>query len=640
MKNVNERKVNHFSIRKLSIGAASVLLSTTVYFGLKLQEPTVHAAEVTSEETNQESNSTIAVNSDKVSSDKETTKNIDAGESSKNVSTKTDSTQQNLAQDPTVATNPTAEVIYPNKEDNVQAGNWFKVKVSSGDLTDVKKGSLYQVTVGNSLPIDYDRSEFSTPDFDVANMGNGTYNLTATNDYSNASFDIVVSMSYKGNLATDKTISLPITFNHDDQTKTFLTNVNLVPAPKPTYEETHPLLKYVCYGLNPLTNTISWGIYVNYNATDLRDVDIEGTFSGAQELIKKSILVYDTFPGDSGDLNVTEHQYQQYNYSLSKLMQDESTPKSIELKQAGPFVVDNIDYSKKPLYIYFQTQLNDSNNPTPGSDKPTNYASELSLNAAGISIKQSEAPAPTGNSGTSTGENSLVPVSESKTITETINYLYADTNKIAAPQYKAEPLTFTRTGKKNTVTGEIMWNAWTPAQTFKSVVSPIIEGYTVDKEKIEAQTVNFNSKDLVFNVYYAKTEVPVIPEQPVTPTPIPDPEPIPQPHPNEPSEPVTPTTPSEPNTEVEDVPMPHATNNDEITRSSSNNSKIAKRSMTKPLSLQKAVAPKANELGENTGEQTKLPQTNSKKNSLEIVGIGISALIGALSLFGFNKKKN
>lgn len=36
-------KINHFSIRKLSIGAASVLLSTTLYFGLNFQTPTVHA---------------------------------------------------------------------------------------------------------------------------------------------------------------------------------------------------------------------------------------------------------------------------------------------------------------------------------------------------------------------------------------------------------------------------------------------------------------------------------------------------------------------------------------------------------------------------------------------------------------------
>ena len=120
----------------------------------------------------------------------------------------------------------------------------------------------------------------------------------------------------------------------------------------------------------------------------------------------------------------------------------------------------------------------------------------------------------------------------------------------------------------------------------------------------------------------------------MTPTLIPDP----QPHPHETSEPVIPTIPSEPNTEVEDVPMTHTTNNDEITRSLSNNSKI-KRSTTKSLSLQNVVAPKVNELGKNTGEQAKLPQTNSKNNGLEIVGIGISALIGALSLFGVNKKE-
>ena len=103
-------------------------------------------------------------------------------------------------------------------------------------------------------------------------------------------------------------------------------------------------------------------------------------------------------------------------------------------------------------------------------------------------------------------KNAPTKVSESRTINEIINYLYEGTNKTAAPQYKAVPITFTRTGEKDAVTGKVTWGKWSADESFKAVTSPTIKGYTADKKVIASQSVNPDSKDLVFNVYYSKNE--------------------------------------------------------------------------------------------------------------------------------------
>ena len=100
-------------------------------------------------------------------------------------------------------------------------------------------------------------------------------------------------------------------------------------------------------------------------------------------------------------------------------------------------------------------------------------------------------------------------VAENKVINETIHYVYSDGTQ-AEEDYKATPLEFTRTVSTDAVTGDVTYGDWISEQSFKSVNSPKIDGYTPDKAQIEKQVVKFDSKDLYFTVTYTKT--------PTTPT--------------------------------------------------------------------------------------------------------------------------
>ena len=87
---------------------------------------------------------------------------------------------------------------------------------------------------------------------------------------------------------------------------------------------------------------------------------------------------------------------------------------------------------------------------------------------------------------------------ETKTVTQTINYVYEDDNTPAAPEKKAS-LTFTREVKTDEVTKTTTQGAWTPSVgTFPEVVSPVVDGYTPDKEKVT--TVNVTATDADINV--------------------------------------------------------------------------------------------------------------------------------------------
>ena len=513
VKKDNER-INHFSIRKLSIGAASVLLSTTLYFGVNISNSTVHAAE----ETTNTSTSPVADNTkptkesstESASQLEQTTQdqnNKSTLTQQKNVST--EKVENKVNQDNTSVkkevTKPSANIIYAGSTQNVQVNGWFKVEVNSGTLTNIPQGSSYQIAIGQNLPLNYNRLDINIPKFSVANNGEGVFDVTADGDYTNASFDIIASMSYTEPISANKTITLPVTITHNGQTTNLDTQVNITPEPKKTESEAHPLIYYKCFGLNPQTNRISWGVYVNYNEEELKDVDISAVFNGDQQLVKDSIAVYAPTQDELGDgINTEKYPDNTYNYDLSAQMQKESTSTSVKLQQAGPFVVDGKNYSKQPLYIYFQTQLPSSANVSSGEGL-SKYSSVLNLKASGIAVQTPPtSPAASGNGGQADGENIPVAVSETKSINETINYLYEGTNKTAAPQYKAVPITFTRTGEKNVVTGKVTWGKWSAAESFKAVTSPTIKGYTADKKVITSQSINPDSKDLVFDVYYTK----------------------------------------------------------------------------------------------------------------------------------------
>ncbi len=91
---------------------------------------------------------------------------------------------------------------------------------------------------------------------------------------------------------------------------------------------------------------------------------------------------------------------------------------------------------------------------------------------------------------------------ETKTVTQTINYLYEDDNTPAAPEKKTT-LTFSREVKTDEVTKVTTPGAWTPSVgTFPEVVSPTVDGYTPDKAKVDAENVTADQADIKVTVKY------------------------------------------------------------------------------------------------------------------------------------------
>ena len=103
-------------------------------------------------------------------------------------------------------------------------------------------------------------------------------------------------------------------------------------------------------------------------------------------------------------------------------------------------------------------------------------------------------------------KNAPAITTESKTINETIHYVYKD-GTTAHDDYVAKPVEFTREVSTDAVTGEKTYGAWSADQSFAAVTSPELKGYTADKAQIDKQTVNGDSKDLEFKVTYTKTPV-------------------------------------------------------------------------------------------------------------------------------------
>ena len=95
-----------------------------------------------------------------------------------------------------------------------------------------------------------------------------------------------------------------------------------------------------------------------------------------------------------------------------------------------------------------------------------------------------------------------VPVEETKTVTETIQYVYENGDQ-AAPA-KVQKLDFKRTNIKDLVTGKTpQEGVWTPSiGTFPEVVSPTVDGYTPDKAKVDAVTVTPEQGNINVTVTY------------------------------------------------------------------------------------------------------------------------------------------
>ena len=92
------------------------------------------------------------------------------------------------------------------------------------------------------------------------------------------------------------------------------------------------------------------------------------------------------------------------------------------------------------------------------------------------------------------------PANESRIKKITVHYQYADglaRSGKAADDKTATNLTFKRTGTHDLVTDKIAWNAWDHAdQTFSTIDSPAIQGYTPDRTVVDNVKVNPDSHDL------------------------------------------------------------------------------------------------------------------------------------------------
>lgn len=218
---------------------------------------------------------------------------------------------------------------------------------------------------------------------------------------------------------------------------------------------------------------------------------------------------------------------------------------------------------------------------------------------------------------------------DTKTINETIHYVYADGSKAHDDYTKS--ITFTRSATKNLATGKISYGAWDKADdTFAKVDSPDIPNYTPDQPSIAAQSVNPESTDIVKTVKYS-ANTPSTPDKPVTPV---------QPStPNIPETPVVPTTPDVPGTTPETP-----TTNPEVpgTPSVPNTSEtLHKQEVT--VDIAKVSETPVQNIGESTETKQqgqKLPQTSNQNGShLALAGLAVTAIASLFGITGERKRK-
>lgn len=158
-------------------------------------------------------------------------------------------------------------------------------------------------------------------------------------------------------------------------------------------------------------------------------------------------------------------------------------------------------------------------------------------------------------------------VNRDKVVNQTIHYVYEDGSE-AAPTHVSVQLVFTQTGTKDLVNGTTTWDGeWTKTQTFVTVTSPKIDGYTADKLEVGPYDItvtndnygdNLDKVDIV--TYTKNTDQPTQPTQPTDPDQPTDPQPTTPEQPTTPDQPTDPqptqpTTPDQPTTPEPDTPV-------------------------------------------------------------------------------------
>ena len=245
--------------------------------------------------------------------------------------------------------------------------------------------------------------------------------------------------------------------------------------------------------------------------------------------------------------------------------------------------------------------------------------------------------------------------SRDKVVTQVIHYVYED-GSTAKPDHVSVNLVFTQTGVKNMVTGEEIWDGeWTKTQTFVTVVSPVIEGYTADRLEVGPYDItvtndnygnNLDKEDTV--VYRPNTTTPDLDPDPTpapdpTPTPDPEPEPTPDPLPEEDEYPHQPEF-----DEEDETVTPHVSTEPGKENKGTGTAKVApvkaatvsdEAQTPETVSTTEGISDESTEVAEKSQNEETLPETGDKKAEAAGVLGALAATMGITGLDASRRRK-
>lgn len=259
--------------------------------------------------------------------------------------------------------------------------------------------------------------------------------------------------------------------------------------------------------------------------------------------------------------------------------------------------------------------------------------------------------------------NPTETVSRDKVVNQVIHYVY-ENGETAAPDHVSVQLVFTQTCVKDLYTGETDWNGkWTKIQSFVTVTSPTIEGYTADRPEVGPYDITVTNNNYGDNldkedtVIYKKTSDPVVPgpdtpdipdsDEPKPDTPDPDtpddPTPEnPDPTPDQEEDFTPPLAEEEPGSEYPDQPekdeeektiVPKAEKTDKYVSSTVTSVKATdtREDIPEAVSTEKTQV---------TQKEEALPETGEKDSSKAgAILSSLAAALGITGLAGTSKKR-
>ncbi|HEL2739093.1 TPA: YSIRK-type signal peptide-containing protein, partial [Streptococcus suis] len=377
---------------------------------------------------------------------------------------------------------------------------------------------------GNPIPdhvetLTFTREVFVDKTLAADDPSRTTYGQWTTTDNK---FDTVVSPESPGYTTLNKIVegSVAIDPEGEDQTVVVVykpvVDVEVPPTVKPTDKvpETDGKKTYGELGLvEQVTLTVK---HVYADGTPVLGTD-------GQPVVSTETLTYTrTVKLDGNTGEVIEATYGEWTpatqdfKAISALDLKDYVPSVSEVTRTGVVATDK---DTEAIIIYrTSVKVVDPKDPDNNPDTPTPTDP----------VKPTD-PVPNDPKGRTYGELGLV-----EEVKRTIHYVYAD-GKTAAEDV-VETVTFVRSVQIDAVTGDIIADTYTPwtttNDTFPTVTSPEIAGYTPTKSDVKEQTVTAETADIVETIIYntvarvvdpTDPTIPTNPDKPVTPdTPVPN----------------------------------------------------------------------------------------------------------------------